>query len=69
MNQGDLVQLFVYSPHTSTSGRLSTNSAYTGIFIEKVNNFGIEWIVLTKNGLKSFPERYWRCRGIKNEVW
>ena len=64
MNPGDLVQLFLYSPHSSGRGRLATTPKHIGIFIEEMNTIDSGWNVLVDNEVKSFTKMYWRCEKV-----
>lgn len=64
MKPGDLVQLFLYSPHSSKGGLLATTPKHVGIFIEEMNTINVGWKVLVDDEVKSFTEMYWRCEKV-----
>ena len=65
MEFGDLVELFIYSPHDA---ELSKTPMHIGIYMGEVyNDIDGGWYVWTGEQIKSFNRRWWKCREIKNE--
>ena len=63
MKVGDLVQLFVYSPHDSD---LSQTPMHTGIYMgEAYDDIDGGWKIWVGEKIESFNRRWWICREIK----
>ncbi len=64
MYEGDLVQVWNYSPHSSDP---KDRVSFTGIFLdyERMEPDG-GWIVLIDGKLEIFTRTWWKCQKIQN---
>ena len=60
---GDLVELFVYSPHDS---ELATMPLHTGIFIDGDSNAAdVSWLILVDGKIGSYFKQWWSCKKLE----
>ncbi len=62
MQVGDLVEIFVYSPHDS---ELARTVMHIGIYMgEDHNDIDGGWCVWTDGNIEIFNRRWWKCREV-----
>jgi hypothetical protein len=60
MNKGELVNLYVYSPHNTD---LANRITHRGILLERM--LGDDgWIVLVDGEPQTFHKAWWRCKKV-----
>jgi hypothetical protein len=68
MNKGDLVNVYVYSPHDSD---LANEIKHTGIFLHRdrgAQHHGGAWVVLVDGSINAFLEQWWNCKLVNEEI-
>jgi hypothetical protein len=73
MKTGDLVQLFVYSPHSTALG---CTPMHTGIFLDYLPSRIMEgtakrrmsgWLVAVDGKLETFTRTWWKCKLVEGQ--
>ena len=60
IESGDLVHLFMYSPHDSA---LACTPFHSGIFLDHDHDaYEVAWIILVNGEVKSFSRNWWKLR-------
>jgi hypothetical protein len=65
--EGELVQLFMYSPHDS---ELACTPFYTGIFLDYDDEGYVHgWILLVDGERKTFTKQHWRIKKMDKNYY
>lgn len=68
MKSGELVNLFVISPHDA---ELACTPLHTGIFLEHDHEaMDVAWLILVDGKISSFSKQWWNIKKLqKQERW